>query len=310
MRSRKIFIVGGGGMVGATAAQVIATKELASEIVLIDVAEDLVRGQAMDINHATAYTHGVKVRVGDYSELEDNDIVVITSGVGGVTPGKTRLDFIGTNANIVRDVVGQISAQNKDVFIVMVTNPVAVLTYVALKQSGFPKQRVFGTGTMLDTARLCVELAQKLHVSQRYVQAFVLGEHGDSSFAALTQTSVGGIPLKNFPGYSSSMTDTIENDVRLAAQQIVAAKKSTYYGIAQVIAKIIDSLAHDTGRILTTCSLAEGEYGLTDVVVGLPCLVSSKGAKILEGYPLSTEEQAKLQKSAGIVQKVIKELPQ
>jgi L-lactate dehydrogenase len=303
MHRRSVFIVGGGGMVGATAAQAIAIKEIANDIVLIDVAQELVQGQAMDINHATAYTNGVHVRVGDYSEIQEDDIVVITCGTPGA--GESRLSLIGTNAGIIRSVVGKIKKQGKQVYIVMVSNPVDVLTYIALKESGLPKERVFGTGTMLDTARLRVTLANLLHVSQRHIHACVLGEHGDSSFPALSHASVGGIPLANFPGFKPEMTDTIDDDIRQAAYQIIAAKKSTYYGIGHVVAKVVEALQRDTASVFPICSLVEGEYGLNDVVLGLPALVSSRGVKILDQYPLSRTEKQQLHDSATVVRQVI-----
>jgi L-lactate dehydrogenase len=302
MSKQSVFVVGAGGMVGATAAQAMAIQEVASDIVLIDVAEELVAGQATDINHAAAYTNGVRVRVGDYSEIKEDDIIVITCGLPQ-KPGQTRLELLDVNAKIIRDVVTKIMANGKDVFIVMVANPVDVLTHVALETSGLPKERVFGTGTTLDTARLRVMLANKLNVSQQEVEAYILGEHGDSSFPALSTASVGGIPLANFSGFTESMTDTIGQDIRDAAYQIIEAKKSTYYGIGSVVAKIVDSLMNDIGGIFPVCSLTTGEYGLEDVVIGLPSLVSRRGVKILDGYQLSRTEQESLVESAGIIQK-------
>jgi L-lactate dehydrogenase len=300
LRKQKVFIVGGGGMVGATAAQVIAIKEIASEVVLIDVAEDLVHGQATDISHATAYTNGVRVRVGDYSEIKEDDILVITCGLAQ-KPGQPRLELLDANARIIEDVVGKIMAQGQPVYILMVANPVDVLTYVALRASGLPKARVFGTGTTLDTARLQVTLGNHLHVSQQQVQAYILGEHGDSSFPALSSAAIGGIPLAKFPGFDSSMVESIGEDIRAAAYKIIAAKQSTYYGIGHVIAKVVEALMRDTGSILPVCSLASGEYGLNDVVIGLPSLVGSAGVRILDDYPLNENEHRQLRKSADII---------
>jgi L-lactate dehydrogenase len=307
MHKRSVFIVGGGGMVGATAAHALAIKEVVSNVVLIDVAEDLVRGQAMDINHATAYTHGVHVHVGDYSDMQDGDIVVITCGVPQ-KDAQSRLELIETNAGVIRSVIGNIKKQGKEVFIVMVSNPVDVLTYVALKESGLPKSHVFGTGTMLDTARLRVTLANKLNVSQRHVDGYILGEHGDSSFPALSQVRIGGLPLADFPGYTANATAHIADDIRKAAYEIIEAKKATYYGIGNVVTQVVEALQRDAASILSVCSLAEGEYGLRDVVVGLPTLVSSEGVRILDNYPLDDAEQQQLQKSAAVIREVIDQL--
>lgn len=299
-RERSVFIIGAGGMVGATAAQALAIKEVVNDIVLIDVAEDLVRGQATDINHATAFTNGVHVRVGSYSEIKEDDIVVITCGLPQ-KPGQTRLELLEVNSNIIRDVISKVMAQGQPVFILMVTNPVDVLTYVALETSGLPKERVFGTGTTLDSARLCVTLANALHVSQQQVQAYILGEHGDSSFPALSSAKIGGVPLTNFPGFQQNLIKTIDQDIRDAAYKIIEAKKSTYYGIGNVVAKIVEAMVRNTSSIFPVCSLTTGEYGLDNVVVGLPSLVSTEGVQILDDYPLSVSEQQRLNESAEIV---------
>ena len=300
MSKPTVFIVGAGGLVGATAAQAIAIKEIVHDIVLIDVATDLVRGQAMDINHAAAYTSGVQVRVGDYGEIKENDIVVITCGVPQ-KPGQPRLELLDANAAIVRDVVTNVMAQGKPVFILMVANPVDVLTQIALETSGLPKERVFGTGTTLDTARLRVALADTLKVSQQSVQAYVLGEHGDSSFPALSHANVGGIPLAAFPGYQPKLGASLESDIRDAAYQIIAAKKSTYYGIGHVVAKLVAALLQDRPTMYPVCSLATGEYGLHDVVIGLPSLVSRQGVKIVDKYPLNAHELQRLEASAAVI---------
>jgi L-lactate dehydrogenase len=304
MKKQTVFIVGAGGMVGATAAQALAIKEVVSEIVLIDVAEELVAGQAMDINHASAFARDVHVRVGVYDEIKDDDIVVVTCGLAQ-KPGQTRLELLDANVAIIRDVVTKITAGGRSIYIVMVANPVDVLTKVALDVSGLPKERVFGTGTMLDTARYRVTLANKLGLSQQEINGYVLGEHGDSSFPALSGTVVGGVPLTEFPGYSDKLVATIDKDIRDAAYRIIEAKKSTYYGIGSVIARIVEALTSNTASVLPVCSLANGEYGLDGVVIGLPSLVSHKGVQIIEGYPLSSDELDHLHESAKIVKEAI-----
>ncbi|HEU4914577.1 MAG TPA: L-lactate dehydrogenase [Candidatus Saccharimonadales bacterium] len=309
MRQRSVFVIGGGGMVGATAAQALAIKEVVHDIVLVDVAEDLVRGQAMDINHATAFTSGVTVRVGGYDEIKEDDIVVIASGAAQ-KPGQTRLELADINTAIIRDVVGRIMAQGKLVYILMVANPVDVLTYVALKESGLPKERVLGSGTTLDTARLRVAIASKAGVSQSNVHAYILGEHGDSSFPALSNATIAGIPLAAFPGVDPALKGTIAGDIRQAAYKIIEAKKSTYYGIGNVVAKLVEALLRDTASVYPVCSLATGEYGVDGVVLGLPSKVSSRGVEIVDGYPLSASEKQSLLNSAAIVRAAIGRIKQ
>lgn len=302
MHDRSVFVIGGGGMVGATAAQALAITEVAHDIVLLDVAADLVRGQALDINHATAFTNGVHVRAGSYEEIKDNDIIVIASGAPQ-KPGQSRLELAATNVVIVRDVVRQIMAHVSSVFLLMVANPVDVLTYVALQESGLPKEQVLGSGTTLDTARLRVTLANELKVSQRHVHGYILGEHGNSSFAALSHLTIGGIPFKQYPGYTPELASGITEDIRQAAYQIIEAKRSTYYGIGNTVVQIVEALLHETASILTVSSLAEAEYGLRDVCVGLPSLVSKRGVKILDNYPLDAKEERLLADSAAVVAK-------
>lgn len=302
MKKQTVFVVGAGGMVGATVAQALAIKEVVSEIALIDVAEALVSGQAMDINHATAFTRDVRVRVGDYSEIKDDDIVILTCGLAQ-KPGQTRLELLDANSKIIRNVVSKVTESSKSPYIVVVANPVDILTKVALEVSGLPKERVFGTGTTLDTARFRVMIANTLGVSQQEVVGYILGEHGDSSFAALSGTTIGGVPLAKLPAFTKDMANTIDQDIRKAAYQIIEAKGSTYYGIGSVVVKIVEALLSDTASILSVCSLAEGEYGLKGVVIGLPSLVNNKGVKIFKGYPLSKVEVDNLHKSAATLSK-------
>lgn len=302
MNNPKVFVVGAGGMVGATAAQALAIKEVVHDIILIDVAADLVHGQAMDISHATAFTDGVHVRTGDYNEIAKDDIIVITCGIAQ-KPGQSRLGLLEINAKIIRDVVDKIMARGKPVYILMVANPVDILTHVALEASGLPKERVFGTGTTLDTARLRVALAESLHVSQKEVQGYILGEHGDSSFPALSATAVGGVPLSEFHGFKPKMIENIDHEIRSSAYKIIETKKSTYYGIGLVVAEIVSAMTKNRASIFPVCSLADGEYGLNNVVLGLPSLVSSRGVKILDNYPLSDTEKSQLKNSATIIKK-------
>lgn len=292
-------------MVGATAAHTMAVRGVADEIVLIDVAEDLVRGQATDINHAAGYMDRVRVSAGDYEDIGENDVVVVTCGLPR-RPDQTRLDLMQANAGIVREVVGKITAKVKPAFLVMVTNPVDVMTYVAWQTSGLPRERVIGTGTMLDTARLRVALANALNVAPADVLAYVLGEHGDSSVTALAGATLAGVPLANAPGYTEELAQGLEDGIRVSSQKIIEAKKSTYYGIAQVVTRLVEALDRRAATVLPVSSVVEGEYGLGNhLALGLPALVSSSGAHILEGYPLSEDEQRKLVESAETVRKAV-----
>lgn len=307
MNKQKLVIVGGGGMVGATAAYACALRSVVEEIVLIDRNADLVWGQAADINDAMGLDRNVEVRAGDYSDIATDDIVVITAGSPQM-PGQTRLELVGVNANIMRDIVKNIMAGGAKPYLVVVSNPVDVLTYVALKESGLPKTRVFGTGTTLDTSRLKSYLADALNVDSKAVDAYILGEHGDSSFSTIETAQVGEVPIREYPGFTDELVDNIEQKIRDRAYRVIDTKKSTYFAIGFVISKIVSALRHSAHTVYPVCSLAEGEYGLDNVVLGLPSTISSDGVKILAGYPLTEREQAALRHSAEVVSEIIRSL--
>lgn len=307
MNKQKLVIVGGGGMVGATAAYACALRSVIEEIVLIDRNEDLVWGQAADINDAMGIDRNVVVHTGNYSDINDDDIVVITAGSPQM-PGQTRLELVGVNANIMRDIVKNIMAGGAKPYLVVVSNPVDVLTYVALKESGLPKTRVFGTGTTLDTSRLKSYLADALNVDSKAVDAYILGEHGDSSFSTIETAQVGEVPIREYPGFTDELVENIEQKIRDRAYRVIDTKKSTYFAIGFVISKIVSALRHSAHTVYPVCSLAEGEYGLDNVVLGLPSAISSDGVKILAGYPLTEREQTALRHSAEVVSEIIRSL--
>lgn len=307
MNKQKLLIVGGGGMVGATAAYACALRSVIEEIVLIDRSEDLAWGQAADINDAMGIDRNVVVHTGNYSDINDDDIVVITAGAPQL-PGQTRLELIDVNAKIMRDIVKNIMANGAKPYLVIVSNPVDVLTYVALKESGLPKNRVFGTGTALDTSRMKSYLANAFNVDSKAVDAYILGEHGDSSFSTIETAQIGEVPIREYPGFTEEMIDGIEQKVRDRAYRVIETKKSTYFAIGFVVSKIVSALRKSTHTVYPVCSLAEGEYSLNNVVLGLPSTISSDGVKILAGYPLTEREKESLNKSAGIIAEMISHL--
>jgi len=307
VNKQKLVIIGGGGMVGATAAYACALRSVVEEVVLIDRNADLVWGQAADINDAMGLDRNVVVHTGNYSDINDDDIVVITAGSPQM-PGQTRLELVGVNANIMRDIVKNIMAGGTKPYLVVVSNPVDVLTYVALKESGLPKTRVFGTGTTLDTSRLKSYLADALNVDSKAVDAYILGEHGDSSFSTIETAQVGEVPIREYPGFTDELVDNIEQKIRDRAYRVIDTKKSTYFAIGFVISKIVSALRHSAHTVYPVCSLAEGEYGLDNVVLGLPSTISSDGVKILAGYPLTEREQTALRHSAEVVSEIIRSL--
>ena len=307
MSKQKLVIVGAGGMVGAAAAYACALRSVVEEIVLIDRSPEMAWGQAADINDAMGLDRSVSVRSGDYDDIATDDIVVITAGAPQ-QPGQTRLELLEVNVDIMRDIVQNIRKNNAEPFIVVVSNPVDVLTYVALKESGLPKHRVMGTGTTLDTARLKSHLADGLDVNSRDIDAYILGEHGDSSFSTIETAQIGEIPLAEYPGYTPELVENVEQTIRDRAYKVIETKKSTYFAIGFVVSKVVSALRQSNSTIYPVCSLVEGEYGLDDVVLGLPSTLSSDGVKILAGYPLTDREREALQHSANVVSEAIRSI--
>ena len=304
MNKQKVIVVGAGGMVGASAAYAMALRSVVEEIVLIDRSEEMAWGQAADINDAMGLDRSVSVRPGSYDDITTDDIVVISAGAPQ-QPGQTRLELLGVNVGIMRDIIQNVMKNGAQPYILVVSNPVDVMTYVALKESGLPKNRVLGTGTTLDTSRLKSLIADGLGVNSRDVDAYILGEHGDSSFSTIETAQIGEIPLREYPGFTEELVDNVEQKIRDRAYKVIETKKSTYFAIGFVVSKIVSALRQTNSTIYPVCSLVEGEYGIDDVVLGLPSTVSRDGVKILAGYPLTEREHEALQKSAGIVAEAI-----
>ena len=307
MGKQKVVIVGAGGMVGASTAYALALRSVVEEIVLIDRTEDMAWGQAADINDAMGLDRSVSVRLGTYDDIATDDIVVISAGAPQ-QPGQTRMELLGINVGIMRDIIQNIMKNGAQPYLVVVSNPVDVMTYVALKESGLPKNRVMGTGTTLDTSRLKSLIADGLGVNSRDVDAYILGEHGDSSFSTIETAQIGEIPLREYPGYTDELVENVEQKIRDRAYKIIETKKSTYFAIGFVVSKIVSALCQSTSTIYPVCSLVEGEYGIDNVVLGLPSTLSRDGVKILAGYPLTDREREALHASAGVVAEAISTL--
>ena len=307
MDKQKVVIVGAGGMVGASTAYALALRSVVEEIVLIDRSEDMAWGQAADINDAMGLDRSVSVRLGTYDDIATDDIVVISAGAPQ-QPGQTRMELLGINVGIMREIIQNIMKNGAQPYLVVVSNPVDVMTYVALKESGLPKNRVMGTGTTLDTSRLKSLIADGLGVNSRDVDAYILGEHGDSSFSTIETAQIGEIPLREYPGYTDELVENVEQKIRDRAYKIIETKKSTYFAIGFVVSKIVSALRQSTSTIYPVCSLVEGEYGLENVVLGLPSMINDEGVKILAGYPLTDRERDALHASSRVVQQAISDI--
>ena len=304
----RIVIIGAGN-VGATVAYTVLMQQLAAEIVLIDVNQEKVLGEVWDMNHGLAYFKQVGIRQGTYEDCADADAIVITAGIGR-KPGQTRLDLAKTNVSIIRDITKNIMQYAKNPLIVVVSNPVDVLTYAAYLISGYPARRVIGSGTVLDTARLKQLLAEHLSVDGRSIHAFIIGEHGDSELAVWSGANVSGIDLDHFceiQGYfdHDASMERIYESVRDSAYKIIQRKGATYYGIAMAVARIAESIVKDEHSILPISVVLDGEYGLKGLCLSIPSIVGSKGVEKLLEIPLSRQEREALEDSAAQLKSVI-----
>lgn len=310
INNRKVAVVGC-GFVGSSSAFALMQSGLFSEIVLIDADFKKAEGEAMDIGHGVSFARPMKIYAGTYEDVSDAAIIVITAGANQ-KPDETRLDLIKKNASIMKSIVGEIKKTSFGGILLVVSNPVDILTYIALKESGYPANRVIGSGTVLDTGRFKYELAQHLQVDARSVHAFIIGEHGDSELAAWSNAYVGGLPindfceLRNHFNHEESMNRIFEN-VKNSAYKIIERKHATYYGIAMAVKRICEAIIRDEKSVLPVSSLLQGEYGIDDVVISLPAVVDVNGVEKIVPIHLNDEETSKLMESANLLKKIAKE---
>lgn len=311
--SRKVAVIGC-GFVGSTIAFALMQSGLFSDMVLIDVDMKKAEGEALDIGHGIPFARPMKIWAGVYEDIADAAIVIITAGANQ-KPGETRLDLVHKNISILKSIMPEVTKYNKTGMILMVANPVDILTYAALKISGLPENRVMGSGTVLDTARLKYEMGQLLEVDSRGVHAFIVGEHGDSEIAAWSSANVSGVPLKDFcrirSDIDSSMlkeaTREIADRVKNSAYEIIERKQATYYGIAVAVKRICEAIIRDEKSVLPVSSMMHGEYGLTDVVLSMPAIVGENGVEHVVPVSLDEEEQKRLWNSAQVLKEIQKQ---
>jgi malate dehydrogenase len=297
----KITVVGAGN-VGATAAQRIAEKELAKTVVLVDIAEGIPQGKGLD-QWESAPIEGFDSRVigtNGYDETKDSDIVVITAGIAR-KPGMSRDDLLNTNAGIVKSVAEQIAKSSPNAIIIVVSNPLDVMCYVAMKASGFPKHRVIGMAGVLDTARYCSFIALELDVSVRDIQAMVLGGHGDTMVPLISYTTISGIPVTQL--MQREKLDAIVDRARNGGAEIVKFLKtgSAYYAPSSGAVQMVEAIVNDQKRILPCSAWLQGEYGETDTFLGVPVKLGRNGIEQILEITLTADEKAALHKSADAV---------
>ena len=306
-RTSKVAIIGA-GFVGSTAAYALLIEGVASEIALIDVIKEKVEGEAMDLQHGLQFRPDVRVSFGtSYQLCKDAEMVVITAGAHQ-KPGQTRMDLVAKNAAILQEMIPQIVKYNGDCILLVVTNPLDVLTYLALEYSQFPKSRVIGSGTILDTARFRYLLGRHFGVSPNSVHAYILGEHGDSSFPVWSTANIAGTKLEYFPNYNKKALDAIFTQTKNAAYEVLAKKGATYYAIGLGVAKIVHSVLSDQNEVLALSTYLENYHGVSDVCLSVPVIVNRDGVREQIRMPLNALEKKQLQKSASLVRDVIRQL--
>ncbi len=308
---RKCAIIGCGN-VGATTAYTLMIEQLFSEIVLIDINWKKAAGEAADLNHGLPFISPMNIYAGDYTDLTGASLIILTAGVGQ-KPGQSRTDLVRANIGVFRSIIRNIIRYNTDAILLIVTNPVDILTYASLKLSGFPPERVIGSGTVLDTARLKYLAGEYLGVDSRNVHTFIIGEHGDSELAVWSSATVSGIPLTDFCKLSYfdcgiSKLKEIYNSVKNAAYEIIEAKGATYYAIAESVKRIVTAIVRDEDTILPVSSLISGHYGLKDICIGIPSVVGRSGIKRVLDIPLDTSEAEQLSESAMKLKNIITQI--
>ncbi len=311
VNDRKVAIVGC-GFVGSSSAFALMQSGLFSEMVLIDVDKDRAEGEALDISHGTPFGNPMKIYAGDYEDAADAAVIVVTAGAAQ-KPGETRLDLVNKNVSIFKSIIPRIREVGFEGILLIVSNPVDVLTYAAMKMSGLPESHVLGSGTVLDSARLKEALGAHLDVDPRNVHAYIIGEHGDSELAVWSSANVSGVPLSDFcemRGHYDHLASEkkIAEDVKNAAYHIISKKHATYYGIAMSVRRLCTAIMRDEKHVLPVSSLMVGEYGLDDICISMPTIVGRNGVECRVPVSLSNEEYAELHRSADALKEVMSQV--
>jgi L-lactate dehydrogenase len=309
---RKVVVVGAGA-VGSTFCYALAQSGLADEIALIDKNENLAQGQVLDLVHGQPFFPTVSIHPGTPMDYADAQVIVVTAGAAQ-RPGESRLDLLRKNASIIRSIVSDIAAQNSMGVLLIVSNPVDIMTYVALKETGWGKGRVIGSGTVLDSARLRHLLSTHCGIDVHNVHGYILGEHGDSEFAAWSMTHIAGMQIDRYCqtcrrcANMETEREKIEQSVQKSAYHIIEYKGATFFAVGLALVQITGAILRGQNSVLTVSTLLEGEYGLHNVCLSVPSIVSGKGIERIVEIPLPENELAALSASAGVLSKAIEQL--
>ena len=307
MKKGKVVLVGT-GFVGMSMAYSMLNRGGINELVLIDIDKDKTIGEEMDLSHGLPFApQKMVIKAGDYDECKDAQVVVITAGIAQ-KPGQTRLELAETNTKIMKSITKSIMASGFNGVIIVASNPVDLMTYVVSKVSGLPKNQVFGSGTVLDTARLRYLMSDYLKVSSKNIHAYIMGEHGDSSFVPWEHAYVGCKKIKDVMKDNNHPMEDLEKihkDVINAAYEIINKKKATYYGIGMSLNRLVKAVLDDENSILTVSTyLKDGQYGQDDIYIGGPAIINSNGIRELVDLELNEEELAKLDNSCRIIKEM------
>ncbi len=309
----KVTVIGA-GFVGSTTAYTLMLSGLFSELVLIDINETKAKGEAMDLNHGLPFAKPVRIYQGSYKDSKDSDLIIITAGANQ-KEGETRIDLVHKNTEVFKSIISEVIKYNRpdDSLLLVVTNPVDILTYVTWKLSGFPASRVLGSGTVLDTARFRYLIGEHVGVDTRNVHGYILGEHGDSELPAWSLTSIAGMPMDAYCRSCHKCSDNAEmnqifSQVKNSAYEIIKSKGATYFAVALAVQRISEAIMRDEHSILTVSSIMQGAYGLDDVALSVPTLVDRNGINKIIEVPITPKEQSLLQRSADTLKEIIREL--
>lgn len=311
INSGKVVIIGA-GLVGTSVAYTIMMNHIASEIVLIDVNKDKAFGEALDMNHGMAFFKQVNVHAGDYSDCRDASIIIITAGVGR-KPGQTRNDLARTNVAIAKDITKNIMQYAVNPIILVISNPVDIITYCVQKESGLPAGRVIGSGTTLDTGRLRYLLSKHCGVDVRNVHAYIIGEHGDSEVPVWSRANIAGKPFAEFCEDCDKKCHAINRELifkqtKDSGAEIIEKKGATYYGVSMAASRIVAAIMDNEDAVLTVSSSLSGEYGLKNVALSLPCVINTNGIDRVIALHPDDEEVMKLNASAEALKSVLSQL--
>ncbi len=311
INDRKVAIIGC-GFVGAATAFALMQSGLFSEMVLLDADKERAEGEAMDISHGEAYARPMKIYAGTYDDIADAALVIITAGANQ-KPGETRLNLVQKNVGIFKTILPQLKQRNYRGILLVVANPVDILTYTAVKLSGLPENRVLGSGTVLDTARFRENLGNHLGVDSRSVHAFIIGEHGDSEIAVWSTANVAGVPIhkfcsmRGFHNHEEQM-ERIAREVKQSAYEIIRRKKATYFGIAMAVKRICEAIVRDEKSVLPVSNMMHGAYGISNITLSMPAVVGKNGVEIQVPVSLDGNEALALKESADMLKKIAREI--